>query len=90
MVALKNIFSTGNGSDAKDFDIEKTLASLSTVSLAVPGLCAVLTHRFMCIFQTEKVALLGGKDFWHTADFPNKGIPAVRMSDGPNGVRGIK
>jgi beta-glucosidase len=38
----------------------------------------------------EKVALLGGKDFWHTADFPSKGIPAVRMSDGPNGVRGIK
>ncbi|KAJ9121286.1 hypothetical protein QFC24_004622 [Naganishia onofrii] len=38
----------------------------------------------------EKISLLGGKDFWHIADVPSKGIPAVRMSDGPNGVRGIK
>ncbi|KAJ9113731.1 hypothetical protein QFC20_001756 [Naganishia adeliensis] len=69
MVNVNQFFSNGNGKDEDDFDVEKTLASLST---------------------TEKVALLGGKDFWHTADFPSKGIPAVRMSDGPNGVRGIK
>ncbi|KAJ9122557.1 hypothetical protein QFC22_001986 [Naganishia vaughanmartiniae] len=64
------MFSSSKGKPAdNDLDIEKTLASLTTM---------------------EKVALLGGKDFWHIPDFPEKGIPAVRMSDGPNGVRGIK
>lgn len=38
----------------------------------------------------EKIALLSGTDFWHTASVPRLGIPAVRVSDGPNGVRGTK
>jgi len=38
----------------------------------------------------EKVALLSGTDFWHTASVPRLGVPAVRVSDGPNGVRGTK
>ncbi|KAL4962722.1 beta-glucosidase H [Aspergillus stella-maris] len=38
----------------------------------------------------EKVALLSGADFWHTASLPDHGIPAIRMSDGPNGIRGTK
>ncbi|BGP25151.1 hypothetical protein JCM10295v2_004071 [Rhodotorula toruloides] len=36
----------------------------------------------------EKLKLLGGKDFWAFEDVPGKGIPSVRTSDGPNGVRG--
>ncbi|BGO91934.1 hypothetical protein NBRC10512_001113 [Rhodotorula toruloides] len=36
----------------------------------------------------EKLKLLGGKDFWTFEDVPEKGIPSVRTSDGPNGVRG--
>ncbi|TNY19798.1 glycoside hydrolase family 3 protein [Rhodotorula diobovata] len=35
-----------------------------------------------------KIKLLGGKDFWCFEDSPEDGIPAVRTSDGPNGVRG--
>ncbi|KAL3468063.1 glycoside hydrolase superfamily [Aspergillus heterothallicus] len=36
----------------------------------------------------EKITLLAGKNFWETADFPEKGIPSVKTSDGPNGARG--
>ncbi|KAJ4151253.1 hypothetical protein LMH87_011965 [Akanthomyces muscarius] len=39
---------------------------------------------------TEKVELLSGIDFWHTKAMPKHGIPSIRMSDGPNGVRGTK
>jgi beta-glucosidase len=31
-----------------------------------------------------------GKDFWHTRDLPRFNIPSIRVSDGPNGVRGTK
>ncbi|MFU0828503.1 MAG: Thermostable beta-glucosidase B [Lachnoclostridium sp.] len=35
----------------------------------------------------SKIALCSGRDEWHTKDFPKYGIPAVMMSDGPNGLR---
>ena len=36
----------------------------------------------------EKVALLAGADMWHTVPIERLGIPAMKVSDGPNGVRG--
>ncbi|KAH6682204.1 glycoside hydrolase superfamily [Plectosphaerella plurivora] len=39
---------------------------------------------------TEKVSLLSGSDFWHTTPLPRFQVPSIRMSDGPNGVRGTK
>lgn len=31
-----------------------------------------------------------GRDFWHTASVPRLGVPSIRTSDGPNGVRGTQ
>ncbi|KAH8881451.1 family 3 glycoside hydrolase [Thozetella sp. PMI_491] len=36
----------------------------------------------------EKILLLAGGDFWGTASFPEKGVPYVKTTDGPNGTRG--
>lgn len=38
----------------------------------------------------EKVTLLTGKDMWHTEPVHRLGVPSLRMSDGPNGVRGTQ
>ncbi|OBZ75489.1 putative beta-glucosidase K [Grifola frondosa] len=36
----------------------------------------------------EKISLLGAPNWWNTNTVERLAIPAVRMSDGPNGVRG--
>ena len=36
----------------------------------------------------EKVSMLAGADMWHTQGVERLGIPAIKMSDGPNGARG--
>src|ERR671932_2514141 len=36
----------------------------------------------------EQVALLAGADFWTTVPVERLGIPAIKVSDGPNGARG--
>lgn len=38
--------------------------------------------------DVEQVSLLTAADFWRTKSIPEKNIPAVKTSDGPNGARG--
>ncbi|KAM6478097.1 glycoside hydrolase family 3 protein [Trichoderma sp. SZMC 28011] len=40
--------------------------------------------------QNQKIALLSGIDFWHTFPIPEHNVPSVRLTDGPNGIRGTK
>ncbi|KAL2208441.1 beta-glucosidase [Sarocladium strictum] len=47
-------------------------------------------HTMSELKITEKIALLSGIDAWHTAPVHRLGVPSVRMSDGPNGVRGTR
>ncbi|KAM0749713.1 glycoside hydrolase family 3 protein [Meredithblackwellia eburnea MCA 4105] len=47
-------------------------------------------HLIATLNINDKAKLLAGKDFWHFEDVPNASIPSVRVSDGPNGVRGLK
>jgi beta-glucosidase len=51
------------------------------VSERVDALVAQLTLE-------EKVSLLAGTDWWHTPAIERLGIPPIKMSDGPAGVRG--
>ncbi len=36
----------------------------------------------------EQVSLLTGADFWTTVSIPRLGVPAFKVTDGPNGARG--
>ncbi|EED17952.1 beta-glucosidase, putative [Talaromyces stipitatus ATCC 10500] len=40
--------------------------------------------------QHDKIALLSGTDFWHTHPIPEHNVPSIRVTDGPNGIRGTK
>jgi beta-glucosidase len=49
---------------------------------------ATIGELLAALTLEQKVALLAGVDSWHTASFEAPPVPAIRMSDGPAGVRG--
>ncbi len=36
----------------------------------------------------EKVSLLSGFNYWYTNKIDHANVPSIKMSDGPNGIRG--
>lgn len=49
---------------------------------------AAVSERVAAWSRERRAALCSGADTWHTLDVPELGLPALRFSDGPNGVRG--
>jgi beta-glucosidase len=47
-----------------------------------------LEQLLQALTLEEQVALLSGADFWTTVPVARLGIPAIKVSDGPNGARG--
>jgi beta-glucosidase len=35
----------------------------------------------------QKAKLTIGKDYWNTQNYDELGIPSIKMTDGPNGLR---
>ena len=53
-----------------------------------PDVEARLEALLQAMTLEEQVALLAGADFWTTVPIERLNIPAIKVSDGPNGARG--
>ncbi|KAM0751563.1 glycoside hydrolase family 3 protein [Meredithblackwellia eburnea MCA 4105] len=49
---------------------------------------ADLNKVLATLSTAEKISLLAGPDWWTTTPLPRVGVPSIKSSDGPNGVRG--
>ena len=39
---------------------------------------------------SDKALLTTGADYWSTHEVPGLGLPSIRVSDGPHGLRGLR
>lgn len=66
------------------------MGDYSTFEEAVPSKRLHVESILQQLSIPEKVALTAGKDFWHTTPILRLSVPSIRLSDGPNGVRGTR
>jgi beta-glucosidase-like glycosyl hydrolase len=71
-----------------DLNIEKVLSQMSIDEKAALTRGA-FPPAFCESFQIELIQSIG-VDMWHTTAIPRLKVPSLRLSDGPNGVRGTK
>ena len=71
--------------------IEATKRFISATMGSMPAMGTFDVENVLSQLNTkEKIDLLSGIDFWHTAPVHRLGVPSIRLSDGPNGVRGTR
>lgn len=68
-------------------DVEDVLSKLT-----IPQKISLLSGKTFPTPNNSSVltVCLSGIDFWHTQAIPEHGIPSIRVTDGPNGVRGTR
>lgn len=78
---------TKSGSPATIDSRVKSRSLAATLSLE-EQVCVQYLVSLSNVANHIKVSLLVAADFWRSKAIPEKGIPAFKTSDGPNGARG--
>lgn len=61
---------------------------MTTDAAGPPALTPDTVDAVLASLTTEeRASLLDGSDFWHTQGLPERGVPAVMVTDGPHGLR---
>jgi hypothetical protein len=63
-------------------------AKLATLTTEEKVCCVAGPVSMVLRADLQQVSLLAAADFWRTKAIPEKNVPAVKTTDGPNGARG--
>jgi beta-glucosidase len=72
------------------FDIDEVIREASTSEKVSLLSDTALNYTYDGWIDKFRLWLMTGYDSWHTVPLHRFNVPSVRVSDGPNGVRGTK